>query len=160
MPEFVDGLPLHPLIVHLVVILIPAAALGTIMIALWPAARARLGWIVVGAAALAALLTPFTANSGKKLAARLPEQELINTHERLGDLMIYFTVPVFVIALGLMLVHRAANSAQPPSWTKAALIVVAILSVGAGVAATVHVYRVGEAGARAVWDGFDKLPVR
>ena len=32
LPEFVNGLPLHPLIVHLVVVLLPLAVLGSVVV--------------------------------------------------------------------------------------------------------------------------------
>jgi uncharacterized membrane protein len=160
MPEFVNGLPLHPLVIHFAVVLIPLSALGAVVIAVWPAARARVGWLVVAAAGVAAVLTPVATSSGKDLARRLPEQELINTHERLGDLMIYFSVPLFVVVLALMIGHHFAGQTSPYGWAKPMLIVAAVLSVGFGVASGVHTYRVGDAGARAVWDGFEDLPVR
>jgi len=37
------GLPAHPLLVHGAVVLVPLAALGTIVIAFWPAARELIG---------------------------------------------------------------------------------------------------------------------
>jgi hypothetical protein len=160
MPEFINGLPLHALIVHIVVVMVPLSALGAVVIAVWPAARARFGWLVVAGAAVAAAATPVATNSGKNLKRRLPENELINTHERLGDLMIYFTVPLFVVVLALMLAHRAAAQADPASWSKVAVVAAAVLAVGFGVASGAHAYRVGDAGSRAVWDGFDQLPVR
>jgi len=36
---FISGLPLHVLLVHAVVILVPLSALGALVIAIWPAAR-------------------------------------------------------------------------------------------------------------------------
>ena len=45
------GLPLHPLVVHAVVILVPLAALGGIVISAWTAARKRYGWLTVAFAA-------------------------------------------------------------------------------------------------------------
>jgi hypothetical protein len=37
------GVPSHPLVVHAAVVLVPLAAIGTIVIALWPTARQRIG---------------------------------------------------------------------------------------------------------------------
>ena len=37
--DLINGLPVHPLVVHAVVVLVPLAALGTIAIALRPAWR-------------------------------------------------------------------------------------------------------------------------
>ena len=46
MPEFIGGLPVHPLVVHFVVVLLVIASLGAVLTALWPAVRRRFGWLV------------------------------------------------------------------------------------------------------------------
>ena len=53
MPTFVSGLPLHALVVHAVVVLVPMAVLGAVLIAVWPAARRRYRWPVLALTALA-----------------------------------------------------------------------------------------------------------
>ncbi|MBM7774617.1 putative membrane protein [Actinokineospora baliensis] len=156
MPEFIDGLPVHALVVHAVVVLVPLSVLGAIVIALWPAARQRFGWLVVGFAAVATVLTPIATSSGEDLEKRLPESDLIKAHEELGDLMIWFVLALLVAVTALMVV----SSRPVETWTKPVVIALAVLSIGTGVAAGVHVYRVGDAGARAVWDGIDQQPAR
>lgn len=173
MPEFVNGLPLHALVVHGVVVLVPLAVLGAIVIAVWPWARRRIGWLVVGVAAVATALVPIATNSGEKLAGRLPENPLIEKHEELGELLVWFVLPLLVLVVALMLVDRAARvpvavdgpgadtaARQAPAWTKIGLIVVAVLTVGSAVAAGVHVVRVGDAGSKAVWDGVQNTQPR
>ncbi|GJF03026.1 hypothetical protein [Pseudonocardia sp. D17] len=44
LPTFMLGLPVHPLVVHAVVVLVPAAVIGAVLVALWPRIRARRGW--------------------------------------------------------------------------------------------------------------------
>src|SRR5215475_13256234 len=113
MPEFVNGLPLHPLIVHFVVVLMPLSALGAVIIAVWPAARERFGWLVVAAAAVATLLVPFAKNSGGKLKARVgPDNPRILRHEELGNQMIYWAVPLLVFVAALMVVHEINKRQQ------------------------------------------------
>jgi uncharacterized membrane protein len=158
MPEFVDGLPLHALVVHFVVVLVPLAVLGSVVIAVWPAARARFGWLVVGIAAVATVLVPVAASSGNKLRERFPNNPLVERHEELGEMMIYFAIPLLVFVAALMVVHQWG--ARMISWTKVATIIAAVLTIGFAVAAGVHVYRVGEAGSRAVWDGVQNLPTQ
>ncbi|MDQ3580030.1 MAG: hypothetical protein M3443_21015, partial [Actinomycetota bacterium] len=101
MPEFVNGLPLHALIVHAVVVLVPLSVLGAILIAVWPAARRRFGWLVAVLAGVGAALTPIATGSGRDLSRRLPDNELIRRHEELGDQLIYFVLPLFVAVLVL-----------------------------------------------------------
>lgn len=50
-----NGLPMHPLLVHLAVVLVPLSSLLLVLHVSWPAARRRLGW-VTPAVALAALI--------------------------------------------------------------------------------------------------------
>ncbi|WP_035302855.1 DUF2231 domain-containing protein [Actinokineospora inagensis] len=156
MPEFINGLPVHALVVHAVVVLIPLAVLGAIVIAVWPAARRRIGWIVVGFAAVGTILTPIATDSGESLERRLPESDLIKAHSELGDLLIWFALGLLIAVAALMVVETIPARA----WTKPAVIALAVLSIATGVAAGVHVYRVGDAGAKAVWNGIDQQPER
>ena len=178
MPDFINGLPLHALVVHGVVVLVPLAVLGAIVISLWPAARRRYGWLVVAFAAVSLVLVPVATQSGEGLERKLPENPLIETHADLGDTLIFFVGPLFLAVLGLMIVHTVAakaTAAAPstqatggtitetrtaPGWTKVALIVAAVLSIGFGVASGVQVFRIGDAGAKAVWDGVEDQPSR
>lgn len=51
MPDTVLGVPLHPLVAHVVVMFVPLAALGTIAVAAVPRWRSTNGWLE-GAAAV------------------------------------------------------------------------------------------------------------
>ena len=44
----VNGLPSHVLLVHFIVVLAPLTALLATLCAVWPAARRRLVWLVLG----------------------------------------------------------------------------------------------------------------
>ena len=65
--DLVNGLPLHPLVVHAVVVLLPLAILGTIALALHRPWRATYGPLVVGVAAVATALVPVATSSGESL---------------------------------------------------------------------------------------------
>lgn len=183
MPEFIDGLPIHPLLVHFTVVLIMLAVVGAVLTAVWPAVRRRFGWLVFGAAAVGALLVPFTTTSGENLANRLPPSPLIEKHAELGDLMIWWAVGLAVAVGALMVVHtmaarqvtaptrvavgsggaeevREENTQEAAKAPALAMIVLAVVTVGVAVGAGIHIYRVGDAGARAVWEGTQNLPVQ
>lgn len=155
MPEFIDGLPVHALVVHFVVVLLPLAVLGAVLIAVWPAVRQRFGWLVVAAAGVAALLVPIAANSGKELAARLPQDELIARHQELGESLVWWAVPLFVVVLGFMVLH---TKLQRPA--AVITVVAALVTVGIAVGTGIQTYRVGDAGARSVWGEVENLPSR
>jgi uncharacterized membrane protein len=172
-PEFIGGLPLHPLVVHFVVVLLPIAVLGSILTAVWPAVRRRFGWLAVAAAAIGTVLVPVATICGDNLATRLPANDLITAHENLGNQMIWWAGGLTLAVGALMVVHTRAtrkvpvtvgaeeNTAPQPDKAPAlAMIVLAVLTVGVAVGTGIHVYRVGDAGARAVWEGIENLPVQ
>ena len=143
--DLIDGLPVHPLVVHAVVVLLPLAALGTLAIALVPRWRARNGPLVTAVAVLAAVLVPVATSSGEALERHVGDP---GRHAQLGDQLIWFAVPLAVLALLLTLVSRRSAGRPAAPWLPTALAVVAAV---AAVATSVQVYRVGESGARAVW---------
>ncbi len=149
----INGLPMHVLVVHAVVALIPLAALLTVLSAVWPAARRRLG-IVTPLVALLAVGATFAAKeAGEWLQARVPRTPLINEHVDLGDTMFYFAVGLFFAALlawGIPTALTRRGGQVPPPWVG---VVVAVVAVALAGTAVVQVYRVGESGSKAVWTG-------
>ena len=146
--DLINGLPVHVLVVHGVVVLLPLAMLGTIAIAVRPAWRITYGWLVVGLAAVAAVLVPIATSSGEALERRVGDP---GEHAALGDQLIYFAVPLLVLALALVLLERRRATGKPGVGPQALPTVVAVLAVVAALATTVQVYRVGDSGAKAAW---------
>ncbi|MEV0064748.1 DUF2231 domain-containing protein [Nocardia sp. NPDC050718] len=145
----INGLPAHILLVHLLVVLVPLTALLLILAALWPAARRVLVWPTAALAALTVALTPVTVSAGRWLAQRVGRTPAIQTHIDLGGTLLYFVIPMLVVAALLVGVHLAERAGR--RLTRGVVAVVAVLAVAAGVAATVQVVRVGDSGARATW---------
>ena len=148
--DTIDGLPVHALVVHAVVVLLPLAVLGTAAIAARPRWRRPYGPLVLAVTAVGTALIPVATQSGRKLATHvgMPAE-----HQRLGDQLIWFALPLLVLLVALVLLDR--RTASRPATT-----VVAGLSVLAAVATGVQVYRVGAAGAHAVWDGRTDQTIR
>jgi hypothetical protein len=149
----INGLPAHVLLVHAVVILIPLAALMTILSAVWPAARRRMGIFTPLVALVALILVPVATNAGEWLQARVANTELVRTHAELGDTMLWFAIGLFVAALlawGVPTLITRRSQQAPPPWVGVVVAVIAVVLVGASV---VQVVRVGEAGSQAVWSG-------
>lgn len=149
----VNGLPAHPLLVHAVVVLLPLAAFCTILHALWPVARARLGIVPTLLAAGGTALVPVTVAAGQALAAQLGGTAaipLLRRHEQLGEQILPWSVALTVVALGNWLWRRYGDPLHPRLqwWLRAvAPVVTVIVSVGVMVA----VIRAGDAGAHATW---------
>ncbi|WP_019926929.1 DUF2231 domain-containing protein [Nocardia sp. BMG111209] len=146
----IDGLPVHALLVHVIVVLVPLTAVLAALCAVWPAARRRLVWLVAVLAAVTLALTPVTTGAGEWLERRVGPSPGLRTHTDLGDTMIWFTAALAVAAALLVLWH-VREGRKPLGRLLAGVIAVVILA--ASVAAVVQVYRVGESGARAVWGG-------
>src|SRR5690242_361924 len=149
--DLVNGLPVHPLVVHAVVVLLPAAVLGTLAIAVRPSWRRRYGVLVLGVAAVATALIPVATSSGEALQRRVGNP---GEHAELGDQLIWFALPLLVLVAALVVLDgRPAPRPDAGSRDGAAtgLRTVAVLAVVAALATGVQVYRVGDSGARAAW---------
>ncbi|EME60916.1 DUF2231 domain-containing protein [Amycolatopsis decaplanina] len=154
MPPFVSGLPLHVLVVHAVVVLVPLAVLATIVIAIWPAARQRAGWPAVGLTAAATVCVPIAADSGEDLRDRLAPTALISEHAQLGDQLLIFVVGLLVVSTALVWFDHRRRREQPGTSRvprKPVVISLAVLTVAAAVLSAVQVVRIGDSGARAAW---------
>ena len=142
------GLPVHALVVHAVVVLVPLSALGLVVIAAVPRWRRRYGLLVVLGSTAALVAVPIAVASGKNLQKRINASgvvaQQISHHRSLGQQVIWFVLVMWVLAVALYLVDRAGR-------TGAVALVVAVLAGLSAVAATAQVVRTGEAGSNAVW---------
>lgn len=165
MPTFIGGLPLHALVVHATVVFVPLAALGAIIVAVWPAARRRYGALAAVTAAVAAASTFVAEQAGEALEHLLPHDDAIATHASLGGTLKFWTLPLLVVLAAFVLMHRRADRAvrrEGPGTTTAPrlagptrliALALAAVTVVLAVGATVTVVRIGDSGARAVWGG-------
>lgn len=151
------GLPLHPLLVHLVVIGLPAAAVAVALHACWPAARRRLGIVTVLLAAAMMVVVPITASSGSALAKVVGGSPAIGVHASRAALLTPLTAVLLVVAVAVYVWFRFVGDVpgeRPPARIRT---LVRILAIGASVviaaAVIIAVVLVGDAGARSVWGG-------
>jgi uncharacterized membrane protein len=145
----INGLPIHALLVHFIVVLAPLTAGLAILCAVWPAARERLVWLVLALAAATTALTPLTTESGEWLEHNIEESELVEKHAEMGDTMIYFALALLVAAVLLAVVHLRAVRGKALSAVLSAVI--AVFVVVASGATAFQVYRIGHSGATSVW---------
>ncbi|MEU3314880.1 DUF2231 domain-containing protein [Streptomyces sp. NPDC006662] len=159
--DLVNGLPAHILLVHVVVVLAPLAAVALIVCTCFPRAAHRIG-LALPVLALAVLVSvPLTTEAGEWLEHHVERDPLIRRHAELGDGLLPWVLALFVLATAVWWVQRRRTATTPAStaarWTpstpvRAVAIVLALL-IGAGT--TVQVYRIGDSGARAAWhDGY------
>jgi uncharacterized membrane protein len=155
------GLPAHPLLVHAAVVLVPLAAIGVVLIAFWPAARARLGVAVVVIAAVGTLFAYLAMESGGYLEEQVKETEQVEDHAKLGDSGLAAAAAVLLGAIavtgfGAYEKRRSApvdddGSAQDHKmvYLRTGVGVVAVVLVSLG---TLQIARIGHSGAKATWD--------
>jgi len=159
----VNGLPLHVLLVHVVVLLVPATALCVLLAAVWPAARRRLGLLtpLIGLATIA--LVPLTTASGQWLKDRVFGTPLIETHAALGTALWPWSLALGLLGIATWLwyflsdrrahAEDARTRAPASGGHRAVAVILAVLAVGLGGAATYQTVIIGESGSRAVWEG-------
>lgn len=156
--DTINGLPAHPLLVHVVVIAIPVAALAAVVSVVWPRARAWLGPTPAILSLIALVFLPLVTSAGESLEDSLgvePSGPLAD-HVLWGDKVILWVGPLFgLTALWWLLTsdrladprgRYLADGAQ--RWVR---IVVGVLTVVAAVGATAITIRVGDLGAQSVW---------
>lgn len=147
----VFGLPVHPLIVHATVVIVPTAALAVLLATFWPRFRRWASWGPLALALLSVVLVPLTSSSGESLEHTLPRSVLIEQHAHLGDQLLPWVIVLAVGALGLswpLIVRLRSSLPALPRWLT--VLVLVIVVVGA-VGTLVQVVRIGHSGAAAAW---------
>ena len=146
------GLPLHPLIVHGAVVLVPLAALGALLLVALPRLRAPYGsltGVVAASAAASALGARFT---GPLLADELglAGSSRLAGHQAFG---LWAPWPALLLAIVLPLFLWAAATRQEGGAPAGAYSVSAALTVASALAGLVLIVLTGHSGATAVWGG-------
>ncbi len=143
--DTVAGLPLHPLVVHAAVVLLPLAALVLVTLVAvrrWRAALAVPTLLALAGGTAAAFVA---AESGEALAARVG---VPGEHEQWGSLTPGFAAALLVVAGGWYLLQRRDPRSAPaalPTRVAAGLTVLLALAV------TGLTVLAGHSGAVAVW---------
>ena len=153
-----NGLPLHPLIVHVVVVFAPLAGVAGIVYAVMPPWRWWLRWPFVVSAVVAAGAGVLAVQSGYSLehARNLQQLAAVRTHQHRGSIlrwiMLAFLVPTALAALML-----GGASPVVSGWgsregrTGVVAIGLQALLVICSVILLIWVFLTGDSGARAIW---------
>ena len=160
--DTVLGIPVHPLVVHAVVVLAPLTALLLLLFAVSGRFRAWSGVLTPVVATVALVLSPVATQSGEALERRVPGSEAVHEHAELGDTLTWVLFAAAVVAWLMWWFWRRARSGAgqgsgPVSWA-GPLQVLAVVGVLAAVGLAVDVTLVGHSGAQAVWEGVGSQP--
>jgi hypothetical protein len=145
------GLPAHPLVVHAAVVLLPLAALATLVSAAVPRLRAHYAPAALAVALAATLAVGLAQGSGEELEERVDETELVEEHTEQGETVLPWAIAVSVAAAATTaapLITRRRPTMSARALTTALVLVAAITGTGAVWTVT----EVGHSGAKATWD--------
>jgi hypothetical protein len=164
--EEIGGLPLHPLLIHAAVVFIPLLTITAVAYALVPFVRPHLRWVVAALAVMAPGSALFAKLSGDAFFDRGVEREqitegfipVIEEHQSFGSttaLWTYLLGALTLVLVYLVAPRAAALTASGPAWRSSPALrwVLAALVTVVGVISVYYVYRTGDSGARAVWEG-------
>jgi hypothetical protein len=154
-----NGLPLHPLVVHAVVVLVPLTVLAAIVFAVLPKLRWLLRW-PLAAGAVVSLVTTFVARqSGLKLQVAFANLPLVKIHRNLANVLVLLVVVFVIVALIAVVTLGGTSQLASGALARTAVggrtvqIAIAAVLVVVSVIVAIQVARVGDAGARAAWSG-------
>jgi hypothetical protein len=159
-----SGLPAHPLFVHVPVVLIPTTVVAAVVFVFkreW-LSRYGIALAVVSIAAMSSIFLTMQAGAALRAALHLQGQaaQLISEHAQAAHYLAYIYV-VFTATLIVTFAAQRISSGMPtglalvdgPLSSKSAFaalrVVLVLLSIGAGY----MVFRTGDLGAKAVWEG-------
>lgn len=159
----IGGLPLHPLVVHAAVTLVPLSGGFAVAFAVLPRWRWLLRW-PTALVALGAVVVAWAARlTGKSLLDSRPDllestslREQIERHQQLGEMLSMVVIPFALIVLlgawslsgtSALASGKGARDSHAPALEKALPAVLVV----AGIGVLVLVVLVGDSGSRAVW---------
>lgn len=148
------GLPAHPFLVHIPIVLIPLATI-TAVAAIHKKFRNQLLLATALMSVVGLAFLSLAAGAGESLQHDLPRSRAIHEHAESGEKSQGPTAVFAISAVGAVLAGEAARrkivykNKSLPKWSATALLV---LTVVGGVASTVAVSQAGHSGAKSVWD--------
>jgi uncharacterized membrane protein len=148
------GLPAHPLLVHIPVVLIPLCAVGAVLMC-WPRVRSSLGWWICGLLVVTGIATQLAISSGHSLEDHVRDSQLVHEHTRIGENIRPWLLLMFVALVGVMLVDRVRRRRKDEDGRRdpllAAGVALAVLSIVFSAVSVYWIYRIGHSGSKAVW---------
>jgi len=158
--EKLFGLPAHPLLVHLPVVLVPVAGLIAILFAFKPAWLDRFGWWLVGLTGVGMLGAIMAAGSGEgleSLQSGEAETAAREDHFELGELARTLSIVFFIVVLAVVAIRYYAKKKGADAGalkfvgSKAGAIVAAVVLVLSAAGATYTMAKAGHQGAKLAW---------
>jgi hypothetical protein len=157
--ERFEDLPLHVLVIHAAVVVLPVGALTGIAFALVPKWRWLLRWPVLLLGVGSALLAFVAMESGDAFVDAMPQlAQLIKVHRGRGILLFWFSIAFMVLTTLAFFWLTGPSPLASGKGAKATKhrpleLVLSTAVVVMGVLVIWQTVRTGDAGAKAVWSG-------
>lgn len=155
------GLPAHPLLVHIPVILLPMAAVGVVLMVIRPAWHQRYRWAVLVIGVVGALGAVLATSAGESLEERIVAKEGPGAaagwedHAGFGEnarlFAILFAIVLAVFVLVPWFLERRADQGKPLTVPRLLSPVLAALALAASAGTVYTVVQAGHSGAKSVW---------
>jgi uncharacterized membrane protein len=146
--EKIFGLPAHPLMVHLPVVLIPVVAIAAVLLAIRREWRARFGTALVIASAASCVAVFVAKESGEAMFEYMNQAPPISRHQSLADTTVILTFLLFAAITAMVFLQRRAGKRT----TSRLAVVTSVLTIGLAVMATVGTIATGHEGAKVTWE--------
>jgi uncharacterized membrane protein len=158
-----DGLPAHPLIVHVPVVLIPLSIIGALACVYRPAWFGRYGILLccIAIVAMSSIFLAMQAGSALQGLLHLHGQaaHLISEHSQAANILAFVFIAFTAILILTFSATRISGEMGPTGQalvdrtlsSRSTLVTLRVTLVVLALAAAFCVFRVGDLGAKAVW---------
>ena len=143
--DLIFGLPVHPLVVHGAVILVPLVAFAALAMSYWPSFSRRYGGPVLILAGVAQVSLFLAKGSGEPFEERLNKD--IERHADLGEIAPLTFIPLLI----LLFIRRRMDKSGATVGSPKIRRLVSVLLALAAILALVYIYLTGHSGAESVW---------
>jgi glucan phosphoethanolaminetransferase (alkaline phosphatase superfamily) len=148
MPETVFGLPLHPLVVHATVVVVPTTALVLALSLLLPRFRSWAGLLPLALAALSVVLAPLSTSTGEGLEHMVGSSKLVEEHAELGGMLVWWCLGMLAVAAASWWFRRSR-----PHLARGIATTLVAAGMVVSLGTLVQTVLIGHSGARAAWSG-------
>jgi hypothetical protein len=146
--DTINGLPAHPLLVHIVVIILPLTGAAAILGSVWPRAQRKFTFLTPLGALVGLIAVPITISAGQSLASTLREiPPVLVQHITHASRVLPLTIALFLLTTAQWAYLRFGQEPRKRWLT----VVLAVLVVTVSAATIAQVVLTGDAGSRAAW---------
>ena len=160
------GLPAHPFLVHVPLVLIPLAAVGVVFMVIKPVWHERYRWIVLALGAVGTLGAILAASAGDSLADRIidvagPEvARRWEDHAERGEtarniaIVFFIVLAAYVVVPWLLQRRQSDATTMPAARMRTIRIALAALAIVGAAASVTTITLAGHSGSDAVWSDY------